>query len=94
MDILIQHNKENSGGRFFINKDNKDVAEMTWFTSKDGKMVINHTEVMDELKGQGIGKKLVLSGIDFARENSLKIIPVCSYAKHFIERNPEYQDVL
>jgi len=93
MNLLIEHVSTPSGGRFFIRKNDIDLAEMTW-VSNDTIMVIDHTEVSDELKGQGIGKKLILKGIEYAREHDLKIEPLCSYAYHVIHRNPEYHDIL
>ena len=60
----------------------------------DTTMIIDHTEVSDELRGQKIGKKLVENAVDYARKNDLKITPHCPYAKSVIERDESLRDVL
>ena len=58
------------------------------------KMVVEHTDVNEEFKGQGIGKKLVMHVVEHARENKIKIVAVCEFAKSVFERVPEIRDVL
>jgi predicted GNAT family acetyltransferase len=40
------------------------------------------------------GEDLVEAGVKFARENSLKIVPNCPFAKKVIDETPEFQTVL
>lgn len=91
MNIQQENNLEN--GRFFIEVNGKDVAEMIYDWRPD-LMVIMHTEVDDSLSGQGIGKQLVAAAVEYARAQHVKIHPVCPYAKKVMERTPEYADVL
>lgn len=58
------------------------------------KMVIEHTEVPVELEGRGIAGRIVRAELDYARERKLVVLPLCPYAKAFIGRHPEYQDLL
>ncbi|QJD97586.1 N-acetyltransferase [Mucilaginibacter robiniae] len=60
----------------------------------DHTMDIYHTEVADQLRGQNMGKKLVEAGVNYARENHLKIAPSCTFAKTVFARNKDYRDVL
>lgn len=55
-------------------------------------MTITHTHAF--VKGKGVGKMLVLAAIDYAKENHLKIRPVCSYAYAVMEQNSEYSKLL
>jgi predicted GNAT family acetyltransferase len=57
-------------------------------------MVIDHTEVDEKLRGEGVGEDMVRAAVEYARENDLKINPACPYARKVIERTPELQDVL
>jgi len=93
MDYQIEHTGIPEGGRFYIKTADRDLAEMTYMI-RHKLMIINHTEVDDLLRGKGIGKNLVIRGIEYARENGLKILPLCSYAGHIINRNPAFHDVL
>ena len=61
---------------------------------KDPKMIIDHTEVKDEYEGRGLGKQLVKAGVNYARENHLKILPLCPFAKKIFDLTPAYADVL
>ena len=60
----------------------------------ENKIRIDHTNVSEKLKGQGVGNKLVKRVVDFAREENKKIIPLCPFAKAEFEKNKEYEDVL
>lgn len=55
--------------------------------------VITHVGVYPEHRGQGIAAKIVESGLQYARENSLRVIPMCSYAAAYIRRNPQYLEL-
>jgi uncharacterized protein len=58
------------------------------------RIIVEHTEVDNVLKGKGAGKELVVKSVEFAREKSIKIIPVCSFAKRIFDKTIEFQDVL
>lgn len=90
----IQHQSRDTKGEFFINKKGSIVAKMTYSKLGSKQIIIDHTEVSDEMRGQDIGKALVKSGVQYARDQGLKIIPLCPFAKAIIEKNPELQDVL
>ena len=49
-----------------------------------------HTGVPKKLEGQGIAKKLVVAGLEFAREKGLTVVPLCSFVADYITRHPEY----
>lgn len=81
-------------GRFIIYQDEILAGEMTFTWAGKEKFIIDHTEVEEEFGGQGLAKKLVLAGVEYARKNNLKIIPLCPYAKSQFDRNPALRDVL
>ncbi|AIQ42314.1 GNAT family N-acetyltransferase [Paenibacillus sp. LMG 31459] len=82
-------------GRFYIAGDGKDLAEITYRTEEaTGNLVIDHTYVSEELRGQGAGEKLVRAVVDLAREEKVKIVPECPYAAHQFEKHTEYRDLL
>lgn len=74
--------------------DDEIAAEMVYSMPADDKIIIEHTEVDEVLRGQNIGYELVHAGVEYARHHKLKIIPVCPFAKKVLERKPEWQDVL
>ena len=61
---------------------------------QDGKnFVITHVGVHPELRGQGVAGKITQVALEYAKANSLRVIPMCSYAAAYIRRNPQYADL-
>ncbi|MRN53284.1 GNAT family N-acetyltransferase [Paenibacillus monticola] len=86
---------EHGAGRFYVAGDGKDLAEIVYrLEETTGDIVIDHTYVSEDLRGQGAGEELVRAVVDKARTEKLKIVPVCSYAAHQFKKHPEYEDVL
>jgi predicted GNAT family acetyltransferase len=90
----INHSIAGNKGVFFVEENGERLAEMTYTMSGPSKMIIDHTEVSKKLAGKGIGKQLVTKGVEYARENKMKILPLCSFAKALFEKVPEFADVL
>ena len=70
-----------------------DKPECATVSIEDGDFDI-HTEVNPDFSGQGVGKKMVMDAVDFARANHIKIIPLCPFAKSVFEKEAEIRDVL
>lgn len=92
MDIEIKHGK--TRGVAFVQSDKKRIAEMTYSIASDNLIIIDHTQVEESLKGQGIGKKLLLKIVEKARNENIKIMPLCPFAKSVFDKDKSLQDVL
>jgi predicted GNAT family acetyltransferase len=57
-------------------------------------LVIPHVESPIPLRGKGTAGRLMLGVAQIARQESLKLIPTCSYAVVWFRRHPEWNDVL
>lgn len=79
---------------FFVQVDDAVLARMTYTQPDEETMIVDHTEVDDELRGQNIGYKMVSSAVQFARNHHVKIVPVCPFVKAVFDKKPEYKDVL
>ena len=53
------------------------------------RLVLIHTEVPEELEGNGIGSALVTAAVEDAIEHSLTIVPQCPFAREWLERHPD-----
>jgi len=61
---------------------------------QDGKnFVIAHVGVYPEYRNHGIAAKIVQTALEYAKQNSLRVIPMCSYAAAYIRRNPQYAEL-
>ncbi len=87
MEIL----EENA--RFVLKDGDKEIGEMAWSKAGETRMIIDHTFVDPAYRGQGLAEKLVAKGVEKARKEQKKIIPLCPFAKKEFERKPEYADV-
>lgn len=81
-------------GMFQAREAGTVAGELVYTWSGNDKIIINHTEVKDGFEGKGVGKKMLMEAIKFAREKHIKILPVCPFAKAVMEKSDEYQDVL
>jgi len=64
------------------------------YQQEGGRIVYTHTEVPEELEGQGIAGKLTRVALDDARAQRLAVVPRCPYVAGYIQRHPEYQDLV
>lgn len=55
---------------------------------------ITHTEVPKELGGKGIGSRLARGLLDLIRAGNAKVKPLCPFVRGYIEKHPEYRDLL
>ena len=90
----IKHKEGVRHSSFYIEENGKTVAEIVYSKSGEKRIVIEHTEVDEALQGKNIGYELVHKVVEYARENHLKITPVCSFAKGVFARKPDWADVL
>lgn len=66
----------------------------TYYRIADGVITFIHTEVPDALAGRGVGGKLVKGALDQVRAAGLKVVPQCPFVRAYIEKHPDYADLL
>jgi predicted GNAT family acetyltransferase len=92
--MKIQHEEHGKKGAFYIERDDEWVAEMAYTREGTRKIVIEHTEVDESLRGEGIGEQLVKEAVKYARKNNLLIKPTCPFVRSVLEKDEDYEDVL
>ena len=90
MSYPFEHEPE--AGRFSVVVDG--ARSLLQYRLQDGVMRIVHTEVPTELSGHGIAADLMRAALDHARANGWRVVPACSYAQAFMQRHPDYADLL
>ena len=81
-------------GRYEIVVDGV-VAGSTVTREGDGGVVaMPHTVVEDAFEGQGLAGQLVQGALDDLRARGLLVHPFCPYVKGWIERHPDYRDLV
>lgn len=76
-----------AGNRFVLREDG-GVAELRYRLEGD-QLVLEHTEVPDELEGRGIGSALVKAGVERARADGLGLLAECRFASAWLRRHAE-----
>jgi predicted GNAT family acetyltransferase len=92
--MQIQNKKIGNKGLFYAELDGEKLAEMVYTLPTPDKMIIEHTEVDEKLKGKNAGGQLLQAAVAYARTHNIKIIPLCPFASTMFKRKPENADVL
>jgi predicted GNAT family acetyltransferase len=81
----IEHIPEK--GRFQVSVEGElAVAD---YQMRGNEMLFTHTFVPPAARGKGIAEALVRRALEFAKEQSYKPVPLCSYVVTFLKRYPE-----
>ncbi len=81
-------------GSFVAFDGTEEAGRMSYTMVNNSQMIIAHTEVNSKFRGQNIGKRILMELVMYARENKIKIIPLCPFAKSVFVRSAEIRDVL
>lgn len=92
--MTITQDDNGQKGRFFIGDPQRPDGLMTYVWAGPASFIIDHTEVGENLAGQGAGKQLVMAAVAFARTRHVTILPLCPFARSVFDRTPEIADVL
>ncbi|MCH9668621.1 MAG: N-acetyltransferase [Actinomycetia bacterium] len=79
--------------RFSISVDGQRVG-FADFIDRDGRRIFPHTEVAPAFQGRGLATILVRQALEATRSTGLKIVPQCWMVAEFIDKNPEFADLL
>lgn len=91
--MKIEHEHSGHRGAFVWMEDGERLAVMT-YTVAGSRVIIDHTDVDDRLRGKGAGRHLVKSAVEWARADKVQLMPLCPFAKSVFDKTPEYLDVL
>ncbi|KAA0070163.1 GNAT family N-acetyltransferase [Rhodanobacter sp. T12-5] len=90
MPPVIQHDR--TAHRFHTRVDG--IEGVLDYTLGAGVMTITHTAVPSAIGGRGIAAALTRAAMAAARAEAWKVVPACSYAARWMQRHPEYHDLL
>ena len=71
-----------------------DVAGIAAYDRGPDVVVFTHTEVEPAYEGQGVGGRLARVALDAARADGLRVVPRCPFIRAWIERHPDYADLV
>lgn len=86
----VRHNRERSWYELQV----EGATAIAAYRRDADVLSFTHTEVPEELEGQGVGGRLVAGALADVRANGWKIVPLCSFVRHYVETHPETRDLL
>ena len=93
MEDAIRHVSSGHRGAFVLERSGKRLAELT-YTVAGSRVILEHTQVDDSLRGTGTGAKLVAAAVAWARAEQRELLPLCPFARSVFEKTPAYADLL
>lgn len=93
MNLQIKHQETENQGKFYLEDEKGIVSELTYKSKDNGIMVIDHTKTRKNLEGNGLASKVLDHVVHYARENSIKINPLCPFVERKFNETESYQDV-
>ena len=86
--VSIEREELNGNHEFVLRVDGHRLGFLEYTRPDVGVMRIEYVEVSPELRGTGLGRQLVEKAVAFATESKLRVVPICSYARAVIQRDP------
>jgi uncharacterized protein len=91
MAIEVVDNPEQH--RYEVTRDGAP-AGFTAYRRQPGQILFVHTEVDERFEGRGLGSRLIHDALKDARKQKLAVVPLCPFVRSFIQRHPEYVDLV
>ena len=91
MDIDVQHDPKRQA---FVAMLNGKEANLQYSQADEKTLDYESTFVPEEYRERGIGERIVLEALGFARDNGYQVIPSCPFVRHVLEEHAEYDGVV
>ncbi len=86
-EVDIQHSESDGQGRYELLIDGEAAGELTYQRTESGTILATHTFVDPAKRQKGLARELVDRLAADAREEGVKISPVCPYVRWVFEKN-------
>jgi uncharacterized protein len=91
MDLSVRDNPE--AGRYEL-VDGDRVVGVATYERRGDTWVFTHTEVDPDEGESGLGSTLVRRALEDVRARGGRVVPQCPFVRGWIERHPEYADLV
>jgi predicted GNAT family acetyltransferase len=75
-------------------RSGEELIGIVTYRLADGVIALVHTEVDPAHEGHGYAAVLARGALDDARSRGLRVVPSCPYVASYIEKHPEYADLV
>jgi uncharacterized protein len=88
----VRHEPDRS--RFAVYLDGEDDPAIAKYKLRGNTLILASTHVPGNAEGGGVGSALARTALDYARTEGLRVQPRCPFMASYIERHPEYADLV
>lgn len=92
--VTVTRDQGSEASEFVLHVDGERLGSLDFARPEAGVLRIDYVEVAPELRGSGLGRRLVEAAVDWARDENMKIVPICGYARAVITRDPAMSKLL
>ena len=90
-EILVADNPGERRYEAFVGETRAGFAD---YHAQPGLVTIMHTEIDPAFEGKGVGSRFVREMLADIRRREAKVLPVCPFVRAFLQRHPEYADLV
>lgn len=72
----------------------KDATAFLEYYKEENKIFFTHTEAPVVLQSTGVASRLVKQSLQYAKDNNLIVVPLCTYVFNYINKHPEWYAIL
>ncbi|WP_034384471.1 GNAT family N-acetyltransferase [Deinococcus sp. YIM 77859] len=90
-NVRVTNNEAERRYEIALNGQRVGLAE---YQPEGDTLILTHTEVAEGHEGEGLASQLVQAALDDARARGLRVVPVCRFVAAYIQRHPEYADLV
>jgi hypothetical protein len=91
IDATVRDDPQNH--RYLLEVDG-EVVGVAVYHLRGNRYFFVHTEIDPEHEGEGLGSTLARGALDDVRAMGMKIVPLCPFMASYIERHPEYVELV
>jgi predicted GNAT family acetyltransferase len=89
--LRVEDDRERSRFELFVDGIS---AGYTDYHVQPGLITLLHTEIDPAFEGRGVGSRFVAQVLDEVRARDLRVLPICPFVRAFLQRHPEYADLV
>jgi predicted GNAT family acetyltransferase len=89
--ITVHDNADDHRYEVFVDGD---LAGFSAYRDEPGRRVFTHTKIDPDYEGHGVGSALARGALDDVRSRELRVLPRCPFIAEYIDRHPQYADLV
>lgn len=93
--VKVVHDSSKSIFRAILQEEEVGHLQYRMLNQNSSKSVdFFHTHTNPVAQGRGVAARMVQNGLQWAKDNNLRVIPSCSYVASYIDKNPQWKSSL